>query len=585
MATIGGANASTTTFVNDVGGGDSTTSSWFRQFDGGRAFNPTYAPVQAFTAAPGATPVSSVSGAFTSNVTAGNTLYVAVSGAGLAAPLSCTDSLGNIYDQIDFISDTGDNVQTAHFKTRFGIPAGGPCTITIGFSLQAPVAPAMVGIEWPGTWIVDQTGSVYQPTPSTAPAGASVTPTQNNDIVIGILFDVAGVSTVTPTIPFLADVTPAGNLIEMSQVQPNATTVAPSAALSTVSAYNFLTAALKFALVGQPAAASFVGYAPTVTIATVSYNLTPNTGTLTAIGQTPTAVNGFTLQPAAGSLTLTGYAPQVAANSRIIIPVGGSLGLVGYTGTLQTAIVPPAAALALAGQPPVIGMAVFVNAGGLLVAGVASALTLGILPITGTLTAAGQVSALGTVVVPSTGALTATGRAASLGLGIGPFTAAAVVTGAAGTIQTMIVPVTGAVAAVGAAGGIGVNISVPSGSMTAAGQAPSLVQTDLIVPNAGAAALTGYPPSLATRMTPNTGTLTATGVTALTGYFITPNTGSMSAVGIPPTVISVLPSVLTPGTGSMNATGVAPAMTSAPAAGGGAGAFDEPEDSLTIWDT
>lgn len=336
----------------------------------------------------------SVSGTFSGNVTAGNSIWVGVSGYGLPPPYTCTDSLGNDYTLIGSIEDPDHGIYTLHFLAPY-IRTGGPCTVTVSFNGASYITPPLYAIEWPGSWIVDVHSELYQATASTAINATAITTTQNGDVVIGIAQDGNGAETFTINSPFAADVAGVGNMYELSYTQPAKGTITPSITSSAATWYNFLTVALKAALTPAAGSLGLQGYAPSVTIAAAS--LRPNPGSLGLQGNAGTAIVNRTLQAGTGSLAAQGYAPQAGTNTASPLP--GTLGLLGYA---------PSVVMPLAVQP---------NTGNLTAGGQAPTVsTNGRIPNTGSLALQGYAPVLTQTLLltPNTGALATRGFAPAL---------------------------------------------------------------------------------------------------------------------------------------------------------------------------
>lgn len=107
-------------------------------------------------------------------------------------------------------------------------------------------------------------------------------------------------------------------------------------------------------------ALTLTGFAPTVA-QSVNQGVTPVTGALSLTGYAPTVTQSSTtsILPQPDALTLTGYAPTVTRTAgQQVQPFGGSLTLTGYaptvTRTTSQAVSPAPAALVLTGYPPLI---------------------------------------------------------------------------------------------------------------------------------------------------------------------------------------------------------------------------------------
>jgi hypothetical protein len=102
------------------------------------------------------------------------------------------------------------------------------------------------------------------------------------------------------------------------------------------------------------------GYAPTVA-QSANQGVTPGAGALTLTGYAPSVTQSVTtnVAPAAGSLTLAGFAPTVTRTANVnVAPAAGSLTLTGYaptvTRTTSQAVQPGVGGLTLTGYAPLI---------------------------------------------------------------------------------------------------------------------------------------------------------------------------------------------------------------------------------------
>lgn len=204
------------------------------------------------------------------------------------------------------------------------------------------------------------------------------------------------------------------------------------------------------------------------------------------------AVN-VTAEPGAGSLTLTGAAPSVAASASVA-PAAGTLSLSGQTPSVagHYTAEPAAQALALSGAAPTISAAVSVT------------------PDAGALSLAGQAPSVAAAVVaaPGAGALAITGRAPSV------------------------------------SADVNVTASPDAGALTLTGAAPSVSAGVAAAPATAALILTGFAPSLATShaASPAAGTLTLTGqtptVSAADGdASASPASGALTLTGFRPVIV------------------------------------------------
>lgn len=103
---------------------------------------------------------------------------------------------------------------------------------------------------------------------------------------------------------------------------------------------------------------AITGYAPTVA-QTTNQSVTPGTGTLTITGYAPTISQPQTAAPGVGTLTITGYAPTVTqAVNQAVNPGVGALTISGYapavTQSANQFITPGVGSLALTGFAPAV---------------------------------------------------------------------------------------------------------------------------------------------------------------------------------------------------------------------------------------
>lgn len=111
-------------------------------------------------------------------------------------------------------------------------------------------------------------------------------------------------------------------------------------------------------------ALTLTGYAPTIA-QTITTNVTPGVGSLTLTGYAPSVSQSVVTNvvPQAGALTLTGFAPSVTRTANVSVsPGAGSLALIGYaptvTRTANQSVQPGAGALTLTGYAPLISQGV-----------------------------------------------------------------------------------------------------------------------------------------------------------------------------------------------------------------------------------
>lgn len=197
--------------------------------------------------------------------------------------------------------------------------------------------------------------------------------------------------------------------------------------------------------------------------------LTPAAGALTLTGYAPTvaATDNKTLTPAAASLTLTGYAPTVSVSDNVFLaPAAGTLTLTGQTSTQKTTLAPAAGALTLTGYAPVVAttgdQTLAPAAGAVTLAGYAPTLKLTVPVAAGSLTLSGNGVVLETPVAPAAGSLVVSGYAPTVDV-----TENATVSIPVGTLilsgETAVVVTTDDVL-----------VSVPSGTLQLTGRTPTV---------------------------------------------------------------------------------------------------------------
>lgn len=242
--------------------------------------------------------------------------------------------------------------------------------------------------------------------------------------------------------------------------------------------------------------------------------LQPAAGSLVFTGFAPTVLTGLGIAIPAGALVLSGQAPVVALSVAL---QAGSLVFAGQAPSITGAVTisPPAGSLVLFGHAPVVARAVEVGVGALTLSGQtpsvgwSTGLPTGSLVLTGH---AAEIVGAGAISVPS-GSLTFTGQAPALAYAVAPQAGALAFSGAATTIlagKTIDVPV-GAVTLTGQVQTFGLGLGLPAGVVTFTGQAPALTGEGAIVVPAGALVFTGSAPALGFTVGPDAGALTLTG--------------------------------------------------------------------------
>jgi len=144
---------------------------------------------------------------------------------------------------------------------------------------------------------------------------------------------------------------------------------------------------------------AITGYAPAVA-QTANQSIAPNVGNIVITGYAPTISQPQAVNPAVGSLAITGYAPTVTQNVDFPVNPGvGTIAITGYAPTVsQTAnqsILPAVGNVAITGYAPAVSQPIAVNP------------TVGTLAITGYAPTIAQ--SVGTSVNPDVGSITITG--------------------------------------------------------------------------------------------------------------------------------------------------------------------------------
>jgi hypothetical protein len=291
-------------------------------------------------------------------------------------------------------------------------------------------------------------------------------------------------------------------------------------------------------------ALGLTGYAPTVTVGVAFSGNGFVIGSDRSwvgdsyIGDIDTAAGGDPA-PAAGTLSLTGYAPSVL-RSNFIAAGAAALALTGYapTVTITQVVAPAAAALSLTGaQPTVIQQAVRQ-------------------PTAGTLSLAGYAPTLlrQDTIRPAAGALSLTGYAPTVTVG--------------GPGNTTITPAAGALSLTGYQPTLlrQDSITPAAGALSLTGYQPTVTITQVVAPAAAALSLTGAQPTVIQQAVrqPTAGTLSLTGYqpTLLRQDTIRPAAGALSLTGYAPTVTVGGPgnTTITPAAGTLGLTGYAPTV-------------------------
>lgn len=144
---------------------------------------------------------------------------------------------------------------------------------------------------------------------------------------------------------------------------------------------------------------AITGYAPAVA-QTANQSIAPNVGSIVITGYAPSISQPLAVNPAVGSISITGYAPTVTQNVDFPVNPGvGTIAITGYAPTVsQTAnqsILPAVGNVAITGYAPAVSQPIAVNP------------TVGTLAITGYAPTIAQ--SVGTSVNPDVGSITITG--------------------------------------------------------------------------------------------------------------------------------------------------------------------------------
>ena len=270
------------------------------------------------------------------------------------------------------------------------------------------------------------------------------------------------------------------------------------------------------------------------------------------------------VNPAVGSLALTGYAPTVTvpASNTDVLPNVGTLSLTGYSATVSQPhdTFPPAGSLSLSGYAPVTDQtrSAAPNVGSLVLSGYAP-----------TVSASAGISAN-----PATGSLVLSGYAPSV-----VSSAAANITPAQGDVS-----ITGQAPVVSQPHRIDAGV----GAVNITGPAPTVGQTHSASPLQGVISLTGYSPTVsataAVNLTPAQGVISISGYQptitqphdvsvgvgsiSITGYAVTvgqsqsasPTQGSISLSGYAPSVLQGITVSLAPEVGQLLISGYEPTV-------------------------
>jgi hypothetical protein len=343
---------------------------------------------------------------------------------------------------------------------------------------------------------------------------------------------------------------------------------------------------------------------PSITVnkATGDVSVTPTTGTLTVTGFAPTVAAASTVAPAPASLSASGLAPTVAAGA-VCGPIPAALAAQGQAPTVaaSSTAAPAPGALAATGLAPTAAASAAAepSTAALNVTGFApDATTTGAFsaePQAGTLALAGLAPSVEAhvAVEPAPGALAATGLAPTTSAeaiaapaigtaalaGLEPIVSAGVsATADAGVLvtatfapdvfrSTAATPDSGTLTLLGHAPEVafeGFFSAFPDvGTLALTGQAPETATSQAIVAELGAIALTGLEPTLALSL----GTVEIGAVEWLAPYELaqqdfaaTPATAALALTGLAPEVLTAAGVLALPGVGSLVLQGAVPSL-------------------------
>lgn len=335
----------------------------------------------------------------------------------------------------------------------------------------------------------------------------------------------------------------------------------------------------------------------------------PGAGGLTITGLT--SVLAFGMAIGAGALSLTGQAPTVSVagnpNDKVIqIPAGslqfkgpalpaevrtpaaGVLSFTGYAPNLAFTLPVPAGSVSLTGASLTLARTVPIASGGLTITGQGPSLGSGIPVGAGALTLTGQTPATSSAIsiAVGSGALAIAGQAPTVGIGLTiPIPAGQLVFKgpAAPTSSTIAVPagalaLSGLVPSANVSGGA-LSVPIAAGTLSLSGQAPSVAQGPTIAIPAGsltftgqyiaqafgdltpaALVLTGYAPTVSisgqTTLSPGVGMLTLTGQAPSLASTVPVAAGALTLSGQAP--VAIVSRTIAVPAGSLAFTGQAP---------------------------
>lgn len=344
-------------------------------------------------------------GAAAFSATTGNHLFVHVRWEVTATTVAITDTAGNTYTALTATPSS----QGAYSQWFYCLNAAGNAANVVTATWSSSMVYRSVRVmEFASS------SAVYeQLVNNTATASMSVSATYNTASAGLVLVGVAAYNGDTST-TFSAGYTALANAFDYSKEAYQITTgaltsetVTHSSAISTSRSMDVLTLTLGASGTAvNPAVGTLAltGYAPTLA-QTRNQFIAPGVGSLAITGYAPTIRQPQAIAPDVGTLTLTGYAPTITqAANQDIRPGVGSLALSGYAPTVaqtrNVSVDPATGALTLTGYAPSIAQT----------ANHAIAPDVGSLTLTGYAPTVVQASA-SISIAPGVGVLTITGYA------------------------------------------------------------------------------------------------------------------------------------------------------------------------------
>ena len=425
---------------------------------------------------------SSITLVLTTGAAVGDLVVVCLAYGRSSSPSSftVTDTGGNTW-QLDRRDDktTNNTPHTAIFSAVLttALAVSDTITVTPDVTINYPIAAAykVSGVA-SSSWLDQATGSQGV---SSSPSSGSVTTTEADEILFGAVCS-GGPQAFTPGSGW-TELTDTGNTTKRLAVQ-----------------YRIESATGSYTSDGTLAASA------DWTDSIVSYKA---------------AASGITATPDQGSATAAGQTPTVAATST---PDQAAAIAAGQDATARATATPAAGEATAAGQTPTAAV-------------VAT-------PDQGAATADGQTPTVAVTATPDQGAGAADGAAPTPAVTATPDQAAATAAADTPTVTVVATPDQGSATADGYAptlstGGGDIVAEPDQGSATADGQTPTVAVT--ATPAAGEATADGEAPTVAIVVTPATGEATADGYapTVLTPITATPDVGEATADGYPPTIV------------------------------------------------